>query len=74
MRDWLKEARLEKGLTMKEMAEKMGLSESYYCYIEKGQRQRDMDLSLAGGISKVLGVPMKKILIEEEELRRRGEI
>lgn len=74
MRDWLKEARLKNGLTMKELADKLSLSESYYNYIEKGMRQKDMDLSLVSGISKALGVPLKKILIEEEKLRSKGEL
>lgn len=74
MRDWLKESRLKNGLTMKELADKLSLSESYYNYIEKGMRQKDMDLSLAVGISNALGVPIKKILVEEEKLRSKGEL
>ena len=39
MRDWLKNLRIEKKLTMKELASKLGISESYYCAIENGERQ-----------------------------------
>ena len=74
MREWLKEARLKKGLTLKEMGENLSISESYYCNIEKGNKQKDMDLSLADGISKALDIPLKKILIEEEKLRSKGEL
>lgn len=74
MREWLKEARTKNGLTMKEMGDALAISESYYCKIEKGDKQRDMDLSLVDRISKALDIPLKKILIEEEKLRRRGDL
>ena len=74
MREWLKEARVKNGLTLKEMGDELSISESYYCNIERGNKQKDMDLSLVVGISNVLGVPLKKILIEEEKLRSKGEL
>ena len=74
MREWLKEARVKKCLTLKEMGDILSISESYYCNIERGNKQKDMDLSLVVGISNVLGVPLKKILIEEEKLRSKGEL
>ena len=73
MRDWLREARLEKGMTMKELGEKVGLSESYYCYIEKGQRQRNLELDLAGRLSRELGLSLKQILQEEDAWKEKGE-
>lgn len=36
MRKWLKKARQEHGLTMKQMADELHISESYYCSIENG--------------------------------------
>lgn len=65
MRGWLKEARMEKGLTMKEVAEKLCISESYYCSIENGYRQKDMNVSLVGGISEILGIPLRQIFLLE---------
>lgn len=56
MRDWLKEARLSSGMTMKQVADKLHISESYYCSIENGYRQRNMDMSLAVKISEALGI------------------
>src|SRR5699024_12696614 len=40
MREWLKTSRTEKRLTQEEIAKRLGISESYYCMIEQGERQR----------------------------------
>ena len=47
---------------MKNMAEKLGISESYYCAIENGERQRKMDMLLASGLSAILEVPVSRIV------------
>lgn len=67
MREWLKNLRTEKGLTMKTMGTKLGISESYYCAIENGERQKKMDIVLASGISSALGIPLAKIMTLEKE-------
>ena len=61
MRDWMKEKRCECGLTMAQVAEKLGITESYYSMIEAGDRQKKMDIFLAEKISSVFGVPLDKI-------------
>jgi len=40
----LKELRLEKGLTQKEIAEKLGLNSVTYLHYEKGQREPPLSL------------------------------
>jgi transcriptional regulator with XRE-family HTH domain len=67
MREWLKRLREENGLTMKEMGAKLGISESYYCTIESGNRQRDMNLSIAGGISSIFEISMDQVLEYEAD-------
>lgn len=67
MRDWLKEKRIEKGLTMAEMAKQLDLTESYYSLIESGKRQQKMDIVLVGKLSAVLSVPVEKIIKLEGE-------
>lgn len=62
MREWLRDLRNQKGLTMKNMAEKLGISESYYCAIENGERQKKMDMLLASGLSTILEVPVSRIV------------
>lgn len=68
MRDWLQSARKEKGLTQKEVAEKLMVSEAYYSYIESGDRQKRMDLTLAVKLSGIFGIPIERIV----ELEERG--
>ena len=44
MRENLKKARKEAGLTQQQMADKLGISERYYKQIEAGQRTGDFTL------------------------------
>ena len=69
MRKWLKDLRNEKGLTMKELGEKLGISESYYCAIEKGDRQKNMDITLVAALSAALGVSISIIAQYESDMR-----
>ena len=66
MREWLKKAREDKGITMKTAADELNISESYYCSIENGTRQKRMDISLASKISAVFGVPLA-VVVEMEQ-------
>lgn len=62
MRDWLKEKRAEKGLTMAQMAKKLDITESYYSLIENGERQKKMDISLAYNLASIFGIPVEQIV------------
>lgn len=42
----VKDARLKMGLTQEEVAWKAGISQVYYCYLEKGKRNIDLELAL----------------------------
>lgn len=66
MREWLKIARTEKNLTMKEISSKLGISESYYCSIERGTRQRKMDYALVAALSAILEMPIDTIAQHEK--------
>lgn len=67
MREWLKQAREKEGLTMKQISNQLGITESYYCCIENGTRQRNMDLTLVSALSVVLKIPIAKIVEFEQE-------
>jgi transcriptional regulator with XRE-family HTH domain len=67
MREWLKTARREKKLTMKDMAAALGISESYYCAIENGERQKRLDIMVASTLAEVLGVSVAEIIRREAE-------
>lgn len=65
MRKYLISLRTEKGLTQKKIAQKLDISESYYNQIEKGERQKKMDITLLNRLSVVLEIPIT-VLIEYE--------
>ena len=44
--DFILRGRLKKGLTQAELAEMLGLSQSYYAYIENGKRNVFLDLAM----------------------------
>ena len=62
MRDWLKESRIKNGLSGREMAKKIGITEGYYSLIESGERQKKMDSTMIMKLSLVLGVPTQQIV------------
>ena len=66
MREWLKSLRIEKGYRLKEMGERLRISESYYAMIESGERQKKMDLTLASGLSVILGISVAEIIALEQ--------
>ena len=70
MREWLKTMRTEQGMTMKDLSRKLGISESYYCAIENGDRQKRMDLMLCHQLSVIFGKPVSEI--SEAEMRYRS--
>ena len=72
MRRWLKTLRNEKNLTMKYVADKLGISESYYCAIENEDRQKDMCISLAHGLATIFDISVDQISqYEREEVKKK---
>lgn len=67
MRDYLKQCREKIGLTQLEIAKKLDISESYYCLIEKGERQKKLEIDIVSKLSEILSVSIKWI-IEQEKL------
>ena len=67
MREWLKNSRKEKGITMSELASKLDISESYYCLIENGERQKRMDISLLAKLADTLNIPIAAIVALDEK-------
>ena len=61
MRTWLKEKREDAGFSMSLIARKLDISESYYCMIEKGERQKNLDFSLVVKLSEIFNVPLNTI-------------
>lgn len=67
MRGWLREHREKEGITQAEMAKKLDISEGYYSYIESGDRQKRMDITLVSKLSAIFGIPIQQIVKFEEE-------
>lgn len=66
MRMWLKKMRKDKEATMLEVATQLGISESYYCLIENGERQKRMDVSLLVKLADIFNQPIAEIARLEE--------
>lgn len=65
VREYLIEAREKAGLTQQDVANRIGISRQYYQMVETGERQKRMGLSLAGGLSVVLNIPIAEIVQRE---------
>lgn len=68
MREYLLTLRKEKGLTQRQLAKKLDISESYYNQIENGERQKRMDISLVERLAFALDLPITKIIEFENQL------
>ena len=53
MRDWLKQLRVIRGKTEKQVAQESGISQPFYHYVETGQKTPSPDVAQA--ISEALG-------------------
>lgn len=65
VREYLIEAREKAGLTQQDVANRIGISRQYYQMVETGERQKRMDLSIAGGLSAILNIPITEIVQKE---------
>lgn len=65
MRDWIKKLRLEKNYTQSSVAEKLGISQSYYNLIENGERQKKLSMELVQKLIEVFGVTFEYICEQE---------
>lgn len=65
---WLSDLRESSGYTMLEVAKKLGISESYYCNIEKGNRQKNMDMQLMVKIADIFHINITEIVKWEADL------
>ena len=68
MREYLISLHTEKGLTQKQIAHKLDISESHYNQIEKGERQKKMDITLLNRLSLALEIPITVLINYENKL------
>ena len=69
MRTYLKKLRMQKKISQCELSEKLGISQNYYSAIENGERQKDLDLSIATKLSEVFGVSIDWIAEQEQKIK-----
>ena len=69
MRTWLIDLREKHNLTQADIAKKLNVTQGYYSLIEKGERQVDLNLSIAEKLSKMFNISLKKISDFEKSLK-----
>ncbi len=68
MREWLNQLRANEGLTMKELADKIHVSETYICNIENGKRAaKGLRMDTILRIAEAVGVDPMALLRKEVE-------
>lgn len=72
MREYLKREREKHGFTQKYVAEKLGISQNYYCDIENGNRQNEIKASVLIGLADIFGLSVDEIVKKESE-NKKGE-
>lgn len=70
MREYLIKLRKGKSLTQQQMADKIGITKQYYSLIEKGKRQKKMDIALILAIASAFDVPVEQIVECEKEMMK----
>lgn len=73
-REYLKQLRTERGLTMQEVAEAFGITRQCYAQVEAGQIQKRMDITLCTRISDYFGIPLEKVAACERSFRGDDEV
>lgn len=68
MREYLKTLREDKGMTMQDVADKIGISRQYYQQIEAGERQKKMDITLVIALANLFGISAEQIIANEESI------
>lgn len=65
MRAWLKEARVNKGMTMQELASMLGISWQSISYYENGMRRPSPETAIRVG--KILGIDWRRFYDDERK-------
>lgn len=70
MRCYLKELRENKKMSQTQVADQLSMTQQYYSYIENGDRQQDMGLSLLQKIAEVFNVPLAELIESEKTFQQ----
>lgn len=70
MRSYLKNLREKNNLSQQSVAYFLGISQQYYNMIERGERQKKMDIELMQKLAEVFGVSVEYIIEQENALKQ----
>ena len=71
-RNWLRRMRKDRDLTQQEISKKLGISQQYYCLIESGKRQGNIDLKILSGLALVFCCSINEILDLEFQYKQQS--
>lgn len=60
-REWLKELRKKHKYSQQFMAEQLGISRQYYCFVELGIRKDTLDMKMASKLAKIFKLSLDRI-------------
>lgn len=63
---WLKELRQKRGMSQKKVADKSGISQQYYAFIESGDRGTKLPVPTAKKIAAALGFDWQRFYEDEK--------
>ena len=72
MRTWMKEKRIELGLTQQNVVDCIGVTKQYYRLIEGGKSQKDLCSSLVMSIAKCFNISPIDVVNKESEVMKEG--
>lgn len=73
MRAWLKDLRETRALTQAQVAKYLNIKQNYYCEIENGKKQLDLNLSMAAKIAALFNVTLEDVAEFEKNRGARHE-
>lgn len=71
MREWLNDLRKSRGMTLRELGERLGISEGYMSFIEAGSKKKRMDIRTLALIADATGASLYELVTKELEHERR---
>ena len=70
MDSWIKDLRMEKGMTQEQVARQVGIARTYYTIIENNRPARSPTVHVVQRIADVLGFPWERYYNEKSKVNR----
>ena len=69
MRNYLKDKRKELNLTQEQVAEKINCCRQMYCFIENGNRQKNISVDLLVKLADIFSIPVSELIESENSYK-----